>query len=83
MTGAPDAVLAGGAYGTPDRFGGSTGGVSGNWERTIALYRTSDSYIVQSRSWLPDEVGGVLWYGPLSAHMTVYTPLMVMLSIFT
>lgn len=36
-TGAPDTVLAGGAFGSPDRY--STYDSSGNWERTIALFR--------------------------------------------
>ena len=49
-------------------------GIAGNWERTIGLYRTSESYISQSRKNLPDECGGVLWYGPYSATYTVYTP---------
>ena len=71
--------LAGGPYGSPDRMGGQQSGttptVPGNWERTITLYRTSCSYVTQARSWLPDELGGVLWFGPHSALATVYTPL--------
>jgi len=71
---------AGGPYGSPDRLGGQSSGedvgVSGNWERTITLYRTSDSYVVQSRSWLPDTVGGVVWFGPHSASATTYLPLL-------
>jgi dipeptidase len=48
--------------------------VAGNWERAISIQRTSDSYVVQARSWLPDEVGGVLWFGPHTPHATSYTP---------
>jgi len=68
--------LAAGPWGTPDHAaGGSAGGkVKGNWERTIGLFRTSDSYIVQSRSWLPDSVGGVLWWGAHAAPYTLYVP---------
>jgi len=68
--------LAAGPFGTPDHVsGGSAGGkVVGNWERTIGLYRTSDSHIVQSRHWLPSAVGGVLWWGPHAAPYTVYVP---------
>ena len=68
--------LAAGPWGTPDHVAGgsASGKVKGNWERTIGLYRTSDSYIVQSRSWLPDASGGILWWGPHSAPYTVYVP---------
>jgi len=68
---------AAGPWGTPDHvYGGSAGGkVKGNWERTIGLYRTSDSFIVQSRAWLPASVGGVLWWGPHAAPYTAYVPL--------
>lgn len=45
-------------------------------ERTIALFRSSDTYITQSRSWLPASVGGVLWFGAAAAHSTVYVPIM-------
>lgn len=45
-------------------------------ERTIALYRSSDSYVVQARSWLPDAVGGVIWFGPAAAHSTIYVPVL-------
>jgi len=69
--------LAAGPWGTPDHVAGTSAGgkVAGNWERTIGLFRTSDSHIVQSRGWLPDEVGGVLWWGPHAAPYTVYVPL--------
>jgi len=68
--------LAAGAFGSPDRWMGGAGeqAVAGNWERPIALFRTSDSYVIQSRSWLPDHKGGVIWYGPHAAHATVYVP---------
>jgi hypothetical protein len=45
-------------------------------ERTIAIYRSSDTYVVQARSWLPDAVGGVVWFGPGPAHGTVYIPVL-------
>jgi len=68
--------LAAGPWATPDHVvGGSAGGkVKGNWERTIGIYRTSDSYIVQSRAWLPNAVGGLLWFGPHAAPYTLYVP---------
>ncbi|MDO4266652.1 MAG: C69 family dipeptidase [Eubacteriales bacterium] len=46
-----------------------------DWEREIAQYRCSYSFVSQSRSWLPDEVGGVLWFGQDSPDTTVYVPI--------
>jgi dipeptidase len=68
--------LAGGPFGTPDRYSGGAGEqeVQGNWERTIALFRTSQTYVVQSRGWLPSEIGGVVWFGPHAPHGTVFVP---------
>ena len=70
--------LAAGPFGTPNRYSPGAGEekVRGNWERAISLYRTSDSFVVQARSWLPDAVGGVLWWGPMAPHATVYTPVL-------
>mmetsp|Transcript_35785 Transcript_35785/g.43199 ORF Transcript_35785/g.43199 Transcript_35785/m.43199 type:complete len:610 (-) Transcript_35785:354-2183(-) len=68
------ATIAAGPYGTPDHVYGINPKVKGNWERTIGLYRTTDSYVVQSRSWLPNEIGGVLWWGAHSAPYTNYVP---------
>lgn len=45
------------------------------WERIIAVDRCSYSFISQSRSWLPDAVGGVLWYGADSPDTTVHVPI--------
>ena len=63
-------VLAGGPFGTPDRYGGGAGeaSVSGSWERTIALYRTSSSFVTQARAWLPPSLGGVIWFGAYAPH---------------
>lgn len=71
-------VLAGGAFGSPDRYGGGEGEskVEGAWERTIALYRTSSSFVVQSRNWLPAEIGGVIWFGAYAPHGSCYLPIL-------
>jgi len=69
--------IAAGPFGTPDHVASgpaSGSNVTGNWERTIGLWRTSDTTIVQSRSWLPNAVGGVLWYGPHAAPYTLFVP---------
>ncbi len=45
------------------------------WERPISTQQTGYSFVSQSRSFLPDGVGGVLWYGVDDTWMTCYTPL--------
>jgi len=66
---------ASGAFGTPNRYSFNAGvKLVGNWERSISIFRTSDSHVVQARSWLPDAIGGTLWWGPYSPQGTVYTP---------
>eukprot|EP00980_Cylindrotheca_fusiformis_P029465 scaffold23479_cov143-Cylindrotheca_fusiformis.AAC.15 len=71
--------LAAGPFGSPDRWKPGRGeqAVGGNWERAIGLYRTSDSYIVQSKEGA--SLGAVLWFGPASALGTVFTPFVVQL----
>lgn len=46
-----------------------------DWEREIAQYRCTYSFVAQTRSWLPDEIGGVLWFGQDSPDTTVYVPI--------
>lgn len=43
-------------------------------ERAVATQQTGFVLVAQLRSWLPDEVGGVLWFGVDDADMTVFTP---------
>lgn len=44
------------------------------------MFRSSDTYVVQSRSWLPDWIGGVTWFGAHAAHGTVYNPVVIAMS---
>ena len=67
-----------GPYGAPDRWRPIAWEVDGreySWERPISTQQTGFSFVSQSRSWLPDEVGGVLWYGVDDTWFTCYTPL--------
>lgn len=43
-------------------------------ERAIATQQTGWSFVSQSRNWLPDPVGGVLWFGTDDTNTTVYMP---------
>ncbi|MDR1880094.1 MAG: C69 family dipeptidase, partial [Tannerellaceae bacterium] len=43
-------------------------------ERAIATQQTGFVIVPQMRNWLPDEVGGVLWFGVDDADMAVFTP---------
>jgi dipeptidase len=45
------------------------------WERPISTQQTGFSFVSQSRSWLPDPIGGVLWYGVDDTYFTCYFPL--------
>lgn len=44
-------------------------------ERATATQQTGFTFVSQSRSWLPDEVGGILWFGVDDAASTVYFPM--------
>lgn len=44
-------------------------------ERAISTQQTGFSFITQARSWLPDPVGGILWFGVDDTYSTVYTPM--------
>ncbi len=43
-------------------------------ERPIATQQTGFSFVAQMRSWLPDNIGGILWFGVDDAAQTVYYP---------
>jgi dipeptidase len=50
-------------------------GVTYLHERAIATQQTGFSFVAQSRSWLPDPVGGILWFGVDDTYYTVYSPM--------
>ncbi len=43
-------------------------------ERAIATQQTGWSFVSQSRDWLPDAVGGVLWFGTDDTNTSVFMP---------
>ncbi|NBC83586.1 MAG: dipeptidase [Bacteroidetes bacterium] len=44
-------------------------------ERAISTQQTGFSFVAQSRSWLPDPIGGILWFGVDDTYSTVYSPM--------
>jgi dipeptidase len=44
-------------------------------ERAISTQQTGFSFIAQGRNWLPDAIGGVLWFGFDDTYSTVYSPM--------
>ena len=69
-----------GAFKVPYRFRPMAFEVDGEEyinERAIATQQTGFSLVAQQRSWLPDAIGGVLWFGVDDANTSVYVPLYV------
>jgi dipeptidase len=52
--------------------------INGGWgwrgERTIARWYTMYATIIQSRNWLPDEIGGVTWLAMDNVASSIYIP---------
>ncbi len=44
-------------------------------ERAVATQQTGFSFIAQSRSWLANPIGGILWFGVDDAATTQYVPM--------
>ena len=72
--------LAAGPFGNPNRYPTRSEHKPEErntlrWERAISMFRCSYSFVSQARSWLPDPIGGVLWFGEDAPHSTCYIPL--------
>ncbi|MBO4443449.1 MAG: C69 family dipeptidase [Bacteroidaceae bacterium] len=70
--------LGAGAWSMPYRLRPLTYKVDGKDyfnERTISTFQTGFTFVSQMRSWLPREIGGVLWFGNDDANTSVYTPM--------
>lgn len=67
-----------GSYKVPYRWRPMTFKVDGETytnERAIATQQTGFVIVPQMRNWLPDAIGGILWFGVDDADMAVFTPL--------
>ncbi|MDR3132425.1 MAG: C69 family dipeptidase [Prevotellaceae bacterium] len=71
------AVIGAGPFKSPYRWRPMTwkyNGVSYVHERATATQQTGWWYVAQARSWLPNAIGGVLWFGVDDAATSVLTP---------
>lgn len=70
--------LGAGPHGLPYRWRGLTWEVDSVEycnERAISTQQTGFSFVSQSRSWLPDAIGGILWFGVDDTYSTCYAPM--------
>ncbi len=70
--------IGAGPYKLPYRWRGLTWQVDSTEycnERAISTQQTGFSFVAQCRSWLPDPVGGILWFGVDDAYSTCYAPM--------
>jgi dipeptidase len=74
---------AAGPYGCPVRWKGLYWKIEGDtvtkyaWERPISTQQTAFAFVSQLRNWLPNDIGGILWYGVDDNYTTVYMPLYI------
>lgn len=69
--------IGAGPHGLPYRWRPMTWKYEGKdyfHERTTATQQTAFSWIAQLRGWLPNPIGGILWYGLDDANFTVHVP---------
>jgi dipeptidase len=77
--------LVAGPFGCPYRWKPLQWKIDGDsvnsygWGRPVSTQQTAFSFVSQSRSWLPDDIGGIFWYGVDDNYTGVYTPLYVCL----
>jgi dipeptidase len=74
--------IGAGSFGLPYRWRPLTWKVSGDPnsleycnERATATQQTGFVFVAECRSWLPDPVGGILWFGVDDAATTVFNPM--------
>ncbi|MCK5036339.1 MAG: C69 family dipeptidase [Candidatus Sabulitectum sp.] len=78
------AGIAAGPFGYPYRFYGPADGsgdvnnpdrpLEGAWERPLSVNYCGYVYVNQGRSWLPDLIGGITWFGPDKPAETCFVP---------
>ncbi|MDL2224079.1 C69 family dipeptidase [Bacteroidales bacterium OttesenSCG-928-M06] len=74
----PTQDIGAGPYHSPYRFNPLSFELDGKkygFERPISTQQTAFSFVGQMRNYLPDEIGGVLWFGTDDANLSIYTPM--------
>lgn len=74
----PTLDIAAGPFHSPYRFhplAWEIDSIKYAFERPISTQQTAFTFVGQMRNELPDEVGGVFWFGVDDARFTVYTPM--------
>ena len=74
----PTLDIAAGAFHSPYRFnplGWEVDSVKYAFERPTSTQQTGFTFVGQMRNYLPDEIGGVFWFGVDDARFAVYTPM--------
>lgn len=80
--------ITAGPFGCPNRYLGKYDGnqndvnspdrkIWGAWERPISVFYCGFVYVNQGRSWLPDSIGGVCWFGMDKPYETCFVPFYV------
>ncbi len=70
--------LTAGPFGNPNRvrpLSWEVDSVEYSFERPISTYNTAFSYVAQLRYYLPDEIGGIAWFGVDDTYTTCYFPI--------
>ena len=73
-----DSDIGGGIWGMPYRPTPLSFELDGEKyfnERPTSTQQTGFSYVSQMRSWLPREIGGLMWWGNDDGNMVAYTPI--------
>ena len=70
--------ITAGPFGAPDRWRPLKWEVNGKkyaWERPISTQQAAFVFVSQSRSHIPDDIGGVYWYGMDNPYTNFFIPL--------
>ena len=70
--------ITAGPFGNPNRprpLSWKSDSADYSFERPVSTYNTAFSYVAQLRNYLPDEIGGIAWYGVDDTYTSCYFPI--------